>query len=202
MSQNYEFPVYIVGQLFDAHVRRWDEGAMYLYHMDIHQVLIFLSKIRPYEQQAFVRGVAHFGLYVDGDVITLLFKMDGPDGRGIDWHEAPYSWHLVPREARTLPPSPEAISEGAGVPVFIFLIDASTGILQALRTVSLSNEFARKLCEAIRQQTSRPFNQQKYMRQVMSLRQRFPSPLDLANKAQVVCQIGHDGVSASEERSG
>ena len=96
MSQNYEFPVYIVGQLFDAHVRRWDEGAMYLYHMDLHQVLIFISKIRPSEQQAFERGVAHFGLYVDGDVITLLFKMDGPDGRGIGWHEAPYSWHLVP----------------------------------------------------------------------------------------------------------
>jgi hypothetical protein len=198
MPQNHGFTVYKVGQPFDPRVRRWDEGTMYVYQQDTHQLLIFYSNLRSFERKAVERGKAHFGLFVEGDVITLLFKIDGPGDRGIDWHDAPYSWHLVPEEARTLPPPPEAVPEGMGAAVTIFLIDAATGIIRAMRLMSFSHEFTLQLFRAIREQASRPFDKQRYMLQVLLLRERFPLPQSMMEEAAVVCHIGTDEGSARE----
>src|SRR5450759_714325 len=110
-----QYPVFMAGQPFDSQRQRWEEGAMYTYHQDVHQMLLFFQDIRSFERKAVERGVAHFGLYVEEDVIMLLFKMDGPGGKGVDWHDAPYLWHLVPEEARTIPP--QDIPEGEGAVV-------------------------------------------------------------------------------------
>lgn len=189
MSEPYT--IYSVGQLFDPQKRRWDEGAMYSYHQDMHQVLIFFADIRSFERKAVERGLAHFGLFVEDDVIMLLFKMDGDGGKGgVDWHYAPYSWHLVPEEARTLPTAPEDIPDDLGVLVTIFLIDAATGIIRAMRALNLSHDFTQHLHRAIREQAARPFDRQRYMDQVRALRQRFPTVRDMVEAAQATCLGG------------
>jgi hypothetical protein len=198
MQSHQDVPIYSVGQMFDPRKRKWEEGTMYTYHQDLHQVLIFFSHIQPFEQQAVERGVTHFALFVEGDVIMLLFKMDGPKGRGVDWHDAPYSWHLVPEEARTLPTPPEDIPQGDGAAVSIFLIDAATGVIRALRVMALGHEFTRQLFRAIREQAARPFDHLSYMRQVVLLRERFPLAQTMAEAAPVTCQVGARAEPAGE----
>lgn len=186
-----DFTVFQVGQPLDPHRRRWEEGVMYTYHQDMHQMLLFFTDIRSFERKAVERGVAHFGLYVEEYVIMLLFKMDGPGGgKGIDWHDAPYSWHLLPAEARTMPPSPQDIHEGEGAPLIILLIDAATGIIRAIRVMALSHEFTSHLYRAIREQADRPFDKHRYQKQVLGLRQKFPTVPLMVAAAQARCRVG------------
>src|SRR5947209_4695499 len=72
-----DFTNYQVGHLFDPARKKWSEGAMYNYHNDMHQLLVLFNHIRPFEQRDFQQGMVRFALYVDGDVINLLFKFDG-----------------------------------------------------------------------------------------------------------------------------
>jgi hypothetical protein len=186
-----KYPVHLVGQPLDPRKRRWEEGAMYTFHLGIHQALFFFKDIRSSERKAVERGRAHFGLYVEGDVIVLLFKIDGPGGKGIDWHEAPYSWYLVPAEARTLPPPPQNIPPGEGALVNILLIDAGTGIIRAMRALVLSHEFTVHLHRAIGEQAGRPFDQQRYQEQVLMLRRKFPTVPLMVAAAQASCSVGN-----------
>lgn len=185
--------VFQVGQLLDPRRRRWEEGAMYTYHQEMHQLLLFFKDVRSFERKAIERGVAHFGLYVEEDVIMLLFKMDGPSGKGVDWHDVPYSWHLLPTEARTIPPSPQDIPEGEGALFTILLIDAATGIIQAIRVMALSHEFTSHLFRAIREQADRPFDKNRYQQQVLRLRQKFPTVPLMVAAAQACCRVGLSG---------
>jgi hypothetical protein len=145
-----DMSVYVVGRPFDRQRRRWPEGVMYVYQSNWHRLLIFFKGIRSGERQAVQRGLTHFGLYVEEDVIFLLFKMDGASGKGIAWHAAPYSWHLVDPEARTLPEPPQDIPEGMGALVHIFLIEASTGIIEAIRVVNFSHDFTERFALRLR----------------------------------------------------
>src|SRR5690349_17314188 len=122
--------------------------------------------------------------------MTLLFKCDGPQGKGIDWHDFPYSWHLVPPEERTLPVPESEIPANLGAVFTDFLIEASTEIIEAMRGLNVSHHFTKLLYQAIREQASRPFDQAAYERHIAALRQRFPTPNALAKVAQAKCLGG------------
>lgn len=186
-----KYAVLAVGQPLDPRKRSWEEGAMYTYQQRMHQALLFCKDIRPFERKAVEGGLARFRLYVEEDVIVLLFKIDGPGGKGIDWHEAPYSWYLVPEEARTLPPPPPDIPLGEGAPVSILLIDAATGIIRAMRVLVLSHEFTVHLHRAILSQAGRPFDQKRYQEQVHMLRRKFPTVPLMVAAAKIRCTVGN-----------
>jgi len=187
-----DFTIYSVGQLFDPDTKVWPNGTMYSYHQDQHQLLLLFENIRPTEQLAVERGQTRFALYIEGDVIFLLARFDLPPdvGRGIAWNDAPYSWHLVPLEGRTLPPGPETIPEGLGALISIFLIEASTGIISTMRMVNLSHDFTKRLHQAIHEQAAKPFDPIRYMRQVQSVHLKYPSSVSMAEKALVACVGG------------
>jgi hypothetical protein len=185
-----DMTVYAVGRPFDPQRRRWPEGVMYVYQHDWHRLLIFFKGIRSVERQAVQRGLTHFGLYVEEDVIFLLFKMDGPKGKGIAWHAAPYSWHLVDPEARTLPEPPQDIPEGLGALLHIFLIEASSGIIEAIRVVNFSHDFTRHLHQAIRVQAASSFDRARYNQQIERIYQKFPTADSMAKVAEARCLGG------------
>lgn len=186
-----DFTIYSVGKPFDPQVKQWPEGGMYIYHQEVHHYLLLFHHIRLFEQRAFERGTARFGLYVEEDVIIVLLKMDDTHGRqGIKWLDAPYSWHLVPAQAQTLPEPPEAIPADLGAIFTLFLIEASTGIITAMRSLNVSHDFTKHLHQAIREQTTRPFDKQAYLRQIEALRRKFPTPLSMAQAAQARCLGG------------
>jgi hypothetical protein len=183
-----DMTVYAVGRPLDPKRKHWPEGVMYIYHYGWHQVLIFFKGIRSFEQQAVERGQTHFGLYVEDDVIFLLVKIDGPQGKGIDWHAAPYSWHLVDPAARTLP-EPD-IPEGQGALLHIVLIEASSGIITAMRMVNLSNHFTGHLHRAIRTQAASRFDRAHYDQQIERIEKKFPLAESMVKVAQARCLGG------------
>ncbi len=184
--------VYGVGLPYDPeHREPWEEGAMYVYHGGIHQVLFFFNRIKPIEEYALKRGLLRFGLYVEDEVITLLCRSDVPnDIPVIGWHDMPYSWHLVAEEIRTLPKAPEEVPANLGALVMVFLIDASTGIVRVLRQVNWSHDFTVQLYAAIHAQALMPFDREAYLRKVNAIRKRYPTPEDVASHTIARCVGG------------
>jgi hypothetical protein len=62
--------------------------------------------------------------------------------RIILWSDAPYTWHMVPAEQRSGPPE---LAPGQGGLLTIILVNAETGLVGALRAVSLAPRFSRHL---------------------------------------------------------
>jgi hypothetical protein len=182
-----DMTLYAVGHPLDPGRKRWPEGVMYVYQSHWHRLLIFLKGIRPDERQAVRHGLTHFGLYVEEDVIFLLFKMDGPGGRGIAWNAAPYSWHLVDPEARTRPVPPQEIPEGMGALLHIFLIEASCGIIEAIRVVNFSHDFTEHLHRAIRAQAASSFDRARYDQQIERSYRQFPTAERMVKLAEARC---------------
>lgn len=176
-----------VGDIFNPHVAPF-EGAMYSYQDDMHQVIFSFSHPHVYEKWAIERGLYRFGLYVEQEVIFLLFKADGPYGLpGIAWHDLPYSPHKVEREARTLPTLPENIPAPLGVLFYVFLLDAPTGRIVAMNVKNASHDFSKQIHTAIYQQILLPYDHDVFHNRVASIRDRYPTPEALASQAQAKC---------------
>ena len=179
-----------VGDVFNSNMPLW-EGAMYSYQDDMHVVLLSFRDIRLYEKQAIESGLYRFGLYVEEEVIFLLFKAEGPYGqRGIAWHDMPYSWHKVEREARTLPTPSAEIPASLGVMMFVFLLDAPTGRIVAQNAKNASHDFTRQLHDAIYQQSRLPYDHEAFHDRVAVIRQHYPTPEEFALHAQAKCLGG------------
>ncbi len=182
--------VYRVGDVFNPNMAPW-EGAMYSYQDDMHVVLLSFASIRSHEKQAIESGLYRFGLYVEQDVIFLLFKADGPYGQsGIAWHDMPYSWHKVEPEARTLPTPSAAIPVSLGVMVFVFLLDAASQRIVAMNTKNASHDFTQHLHDAIFQQSRLLYDRAAFQQHVTAIWQRYSTPEELALHAQAKCLGG------------
>lgn len=154
-----------IGKPYVPGIRKWPEGIEYNYRDDTHQLRIFYPTVARDEVSSVRTGAAEFALVVAGDIILLLFKFESALG----WSDAPYSWHLVSAENRTLP---ELDAEQSPM-LLISLIGADNGILEALRVISFPTEFTEKLNAAIRQQAKRPISRASYDRQLNELFRRY-----------------------------
>jgi len=85
----------------------------------------------------------------------LLFRFEP----GIPWSDAPYSYWMVPSGERAVPP----VLQGEQRPILqTILIDAGSGIIHAIRTVSLSTRLGSVLHEQVRDQAAKPITQAQY----------------------------------------
>jgi hypothetical protein len=173
---------YRVGTLYNANRTRWEEGTEYNYRSNTHEIRLFFKQPKPIEVESVKQGEATFGLMVSGDVILLAFKFGA-----IPWSDASYTWHRVPAAERTLPPGEMRLEERQLLTVF--LINADTGILLAIRQVSLSHDFTVALHQAIREQSRKPFDQVLFDRQLRKLYSQYHSQ-DLYKLASVRCKGG------------
>lgn len=159
---------YEVGKLYNANRTRWEETAEYNYRANIHEIRLFFRSPKPSEVQAAKQGEANFALVVQQDMILLVFRYGS-----IPWSDASYTIHRVPENERTLPP--EMINEQERAQITLFLINADTGILLAIRQTSLSHDFTVALHQAIREQAARPFDQVLFDRQLRMLYSKYNS---------------------------
>jgi hypothetical protein len=134
-----------VGKPYISGRREWPEGVEYNFRAGEHELCFFFRSPPRIEVEALLRGEAEFALVVDGPVIFLMYRF----GEAINWSDAPYSWHLVPQDQRTLP-DPEGPATRALLQ--IILVDAASGLILALRVVTFSPTFTRALHAAIRAQ--------------------------------------------------
>jgi hypothetical protein len=146
---------------------------------------MFLPSPTEAEVTAIKNGPAEFALAVESGVIFLLYQFEG----GLPWSDAPYQWWLNSPEMRSLP-NPEPIETERAL-LHIVLVDADTGIIMTLRTLTFSPEFSARLHGAIRQQSrSKWLGADAYEKSLASLYRKFPTTEDLLARATARCTGG------------
>ena len=146
--------IYQVGQLYSPNRTQWPETGEYNYRANSHELRLFYKNITPGEITAITRRPCQLGAVVQDGILFFVYQF----GRD-PWSDAPYSWHMVnavrPEEA-TIPPP---LQEQERSLLQVVLVEATTGIIAGLRTVSLSINLSRYLHQAITKQIAQPFDQ-------------------------------------------
>lgn len=170
---------YRVGEMYTDR-KSWPELAQYNYRGGEHELVLFLKKPSAKEIRAIRNEPADFALFVERRLIILLYQF-GSGGSGIPWSDAPYSIHLVPTEQRMAPPKTDPNEQAL---LHVVLVDASTGIIHALRVISMPPDFTQALHKAIQDQENIPFTRASYNGELESLYRDYAST-ELAQMAGV-----------------
>jgi len=171
--------LYEVGELYSRTRTNWPEAVDYNYREGTHEIRIFLPSPSAGEVAGIQSGKCEFGLFLSSPVIFLLYTIAG----AVRWSDAPFSWWLVPDHERHMP-NPEPAEQERAL-VQIVLVDASTGIIKAMRAVTWSPEFTAAIHKAIRDQASRPFDRTEHDRIIEATYGMFPDSADMLNVVTV-----------------
>lgn len=163
---------YQVGQPYIVGRTRWPEAVEYNYRQGAHELRMFMRHITAKERSDIRRGPAEFAVVVHEPIIFMLYRFGAGAHPSIPWSDAPYSIHMVPADQRTTPPD---LAASAGVLLQIVLVNAETGLIEALRVVSLSPHLSRHLHAAIQTQAARPFDPDTYDAALAAAYQRYPT---------------------------
>lgn len=172
-----------VGQLYHPGRTQWPEVGEYNYRAWQHELRLFWRAPSDADIEAVRAGAIHLGLYVRQPVVWLLYRIEG----ACDWSDAPYSIHLVAGAERT-PPDPVTAETRALLTVV--LADADTGIVRALRAVSMSPRFTRALHAAIAQQLAQPFDAAQHEAQIAATYARYSHSKQMARDATITEKAG------------
>ncbi len=176
---------YQVGTLYSPTRTSWPEAGEYNYRARTHELRLFFAHLTPADVRAVSHGPADFGLLVHRDVLFLLYHF----GKAVPWSDAPYSLHKVaqvyPDEA--LPPPADLHGQSAALN--ILLVEATTGIIQALRLIGLPGPFSQALHDAIRAGWDAPFTEASYNAQIDEAYRLYPNSEAMAAAAQFRCRI-------------
>lgn len=143
--------LYEVGKPYHPGRTSWPEAVTYNFRDGEHELLFFLADPTRMELDSIRRGPAEFAVTEVDGLLFLLFQF----APGIPWSDAPYEYWLNAPEHRTVPVAPQEMSENMRALLNVFLVDARTGILLAMRAISLPLNVTRTLHTAIGRQVDR-----------------------------------------------
>jgi len=150
-----------VGQRYSR--ERWDQDSVEYLLRDGHELRVVLSDLTEREiARVGGEGRVDLALVVEPLVFTVLAMFDGV----IPWSGAPFCWHQLPDVERVLPP---ALPAGEKAELTVVLVEASDGIVRAVRPLRLSPEFSLTLDTAIRDQAARLFVEADHRHQAADL---------------------------------
>lgn len=136
-----------VGKLFKEGVIRYSEGIRFDITDSGCNLMLYFNEPDSAEIECVQRGEVRYGYYKENNVIMLLFKFGT-----LQWIDAPYSIHLSKNLTEL-----QEIKEGFGFAVNVYLIDARTGVLKAIRLISFSTRFSQMLKSDIENQKELTF---------------------------------------------
>jgi hypothetical protein len=143
-----------------------------------HELLLCFANLAEDEIAAVHQGAAEFGLVVAGDVIFFLYRF----GEAIGWSDTPYSYHLLPADQRQQLHETPATAETRAL-LRVVLVDADHNIVRALRAVTFSPQFTRRLHAAIAGQAAGPWNAEDFDAQLRSAYEHWPTTEQMLNRA-------------------
>lgn len=164
-----------IGQLYQPEKTSWQEEMTYCFDLRGHTLLLALSGLNETKSKDILTGDAEFAFYEDGPAIFFLFRF----GKTIPWTDTAYSWHLVQRDLRGVPEE----SQAGGATLKVMLVNADTGILQAVREIIMDGEFTQLLHAAIIKQADGSFNGQSYAKYINGIWNQYTSEdmVEIAN---------------------
>jgi len=145
---------------------------------DGHELALFFASPSGREADVVSRGDVELGVLVRGSVIFFLYRF-GAAGE-IDWTDAPFSIHRVPKEERV---DPAAIVDDQRK-LHVVLVDASTGLVRALRRISLSPAFSSALHTALVAQARAPYDPAAYSADMNAAYDRFAHSRQMAARGE------------------
>jgi len=161
-----------VGKPYDPSRRAWFDVADYNYRAGGHELRLFMRGLSPKEVAAVRTGRVEFGLLIELPELFVISRFHGPDNRVVMSFDCSYCWHRVSVAERTAPPAWEETSPQTRAVCTIILVEASNGLVAALRAVSFSPEFTRSLHRAIADQAGLPYDQVEHERAVAEMTRR------------------------------
>jgi hypothetical protein len=162
-------------------VEGYEEGVHYNYTPGGHDLRVSIKEPGPSEVQAVQRGPAVFALASREDALFILSRFGD-----LPWRAAHYNWWINPPVLR---PDPWADMDrlAGGFQASVCLVDASTGILEALRTVRLSLELSRLFIRMVQVQMAPPFDPWRYLEIVEQTRREDFNAGNLLKEAVCMC---------------
>ena len=151
-----EWHLYEVGKLYNENRTFWEPATQYNFRSGTHELLLFMNDLTSNEINAVRHKPVEFALFVNEPVIFMCYNFIP----FIPWGDAPFSINMVPEDERTIPEIPQPFLERHIIQ--ITLIESTTGIIKALRAVSLSPEFTAELHMAIRRQAESNYTQEEF----------------------------------------
>lgn len=161
-----------VGKPYNADRKIWPHGNQFNWMHGELDLLMFYDRPSRHEIEAVRSGRSEFAVYDRDDLVVLSYRFLGKRA-DLPWSDAPYQWHVVPAADRVAVPDQEALTPESRVKLWITLVNAMGGLVEALKLVSLSPEVTRVLFGAIRNQAARPYDRTTYQRSLQSLYQRY-----------------------------
>jgi len=168
---------YEVGTLYHPGKTSFQEAGEYNYRSGAHELRLFWASPSAREVHAVQNGQIEVALLVGPPVLWFLYRIDG----GCDWSDAPYTWHLLPPDQR-MPPEP--LTGEARMLLNVVLVDATTGLIRALRAATLSPAVSQALHAAIAEQMAAPWDAAAYDRARTATYARYPTSADMARAAR------------------
>jgi hypothetical protein len=165
--------LYQVGQPYDRTRRSWPEGADYSFRVGGHELRLFMARLSPKEVAAVKKGRVGFGLLIELPELFVISRFHGPDDLVVLSFDCSYQWHRVNLPERTAPPAWEETPPQIRAICTVILVEASNGLVAALRAVSFSPEFTLAFHRAIADQAASPYDKAEHERTVLAITRQF-----------------------------
>ncbi|MGW0844203.1 hypothetical protein ACWD26_29510 [Streptomyces sp. NPDC002787] len=180
ISHPHEFAV---GELYNPNRTSWTDGQAELRLVpEGVEFALFLADPAPHEVNAFRKGNAEFAIVPSDHVLMWCYRFVNPksgnpqnQGPGIHWSDAPWSYHMQANRVPVVVPG----NRGTSLPLYLYFVDAATGILKAQRLIGPSIEFADALRDAVERQAALPPSQDATAQEIQAFYGRHATTEDL-----------------------
>lgn len=184
---------YTVGELYNPGVKVWPETP----HLRLRggaELVLFLDRPTSREITAIRTGQAAFG-WIDAEHTGILcYAFDD----GVPWSDVAYTPHRdMPLEAPLF-----QIAQGANTMLWVVLVDASTGIIRAMRAMCWPPQFAAAVHATVTRIADAPFSSSAADQALDALYARYPDTVSLVNVgANITCRGDTIGGPGSDSAS-
>jgi len=156
----------VVGKLYQKGVNQYSEGVHYNFDKAGHILHLFIKNPTASEINNIKKGEIYWNFLVYPECLFLLIKFGS-----LPWFDAPYSWWIVPKQRRIVP----KLEEHELFTIQIILINATTGIVEAIRLISLPKIESQTLLNIIQFQIENPISPEAYHRRIDQIYQLCPT---------------------------
>ncbi|SCF75101.1 hypothetical protein [Streptomyces sp. Ncost-T10-10d] len=179
----------VVGEPYPRQVNWPKSGANLVLHASYVEVIYSFDGLTPGEQAAFTTGSAALAVTVGDRHLMWCYRFEAPTRPGapkasLGWGDSP--WEAYRQRDRTVGVPGQ---QGEPFTAHMVLVDASTSIVEGLRTAEINKDVADALRYGIARQVALPYDHEAASREIEAMYRRHPSTQSLLREAIAGQQI-------------